>query len=242
VTVIRVLFVTLIAISHGFGGLLYFLLCIVIPFAGTVENLAEAHGAKPFNAHDFIEQAKTRYHGKPAPEEPAAEADRDAWKKWKHEMRQWKHEWRNDMRRERAKWRSEWREQIWQYPAVETGRGFFRFIMGLILAAIFVFWVVSLWTILTHGTFLGFATVTAGHPLWLSLIFVCALCYIIALPFKLLSRNARPWKVRPYNLFIDIVESLFFIFVIYLLIYTAGQLFPAVHEALGIIATQFQKL
>ena len=60
VTMVRVLFVLLAFSRMDFGlrRILSWQSCM--PVARTEEELAAAHGTKPFNAHDFIEQAKAR--------------------------------------------------------------------------------------------------------------------------------------------------------------------------------------
>ncbi len=262
VTVIRVLFVLLTLFTHGFWALAYILFWIVMPVARTDDELAAARGTKPFNAHDFIEQAKARYaefqkefpHHPPAPEAPGPDADRDAWRKWKDEMKQWKHEWKADMHRERARRREEmrtyrhgwqnhpWKNQSWQNrpwrddQATRSGMGFFRFLMGLILAALFLLWAYALWTIFKYGTIFGFAVV-ASHPLWMSIVFVCALFYALAIPFRMLMRGARPEEWQHYSAFNDVVESLFFILALYLLVYLGRDLFPSVNVAYQMVVT-----
>ena len=64
VTLVRILFVLFTMLTHGFGVAVYIVLAIFMPPARTEEEYAQAHGwtaRPPFNAHDFIEEAKKRY-------------------------------------------------------------------------------------------------------------------------------------------------------------------------------------
>lgn len=233
-SVIRVLFVLLAAITHGFGALLYIILAIVMPVARTEEQLEQAHGQTPFNAHDFIEQAKQRYSDfqKNHPHMPATPEDphnREQWRRWKEEMRQWKHEWKADMRREKMERRHEYRYQ-------SNGGGFLRFFLGLIVTGIVILWFVSLWSLVAHDALLGIAFI--GYPLWIPIVFITALLCVVMLPLKLLIKNSRPQPWKRYSFFNDLVQSIFFIFAIYLLIYTGHILFPVANEAWSLVTTQ----
>ncbi|HVM77073.1 MAG TPA: PspC domain-containing protein [Candidatus Paceibacterota bacterium] len=251
VTLMRVIFVVLGAITHGFWILPYVILMVIMPVARTEEEMAAARGTKPFNAHDFIEQAKSRYadfekefHNHPQyppmPAQPADTADKEEWdrwrdsmKIWKQNMKSWRNEWKHDFQRERMARRMARREarDAWRDDRyAHAGMGFFRFVMGIILAALFFSWIVALLGIIQHHMFFGVA-VAAGYPLWVSIVFVCALFYIVSIPFKFLMRGARPWYREHYNPFIDIVESLFFIVGVYLVIWIGRELFPAVNTA-----------
>jgi phage shock protein PspC (stress-responsive transcriptional regulator) len=236
--VVRVLFVLLIAITHGFGTLLYIILAIVMPVARTEEQLEQAHGQTPFNAHDFIEQAKQRYsdfqkNHPHIPRTPGDNYDHEEWRRWKEEMKQWKHEWKTDMRHEKMARRDERRHQ-------NTGGGFLRFFLGLIVAALFILWFISLWSLFAHTMLFGIAF--AGYPLWIPILFITALLYVVVLPLKLLIKNTRPQPWNRYSLFSDLVQSIFFIFAIYLLAYTAHILFPAVGQAWSTIVTQLHSM
>ncbi|HVN26161.1 MAG TPA: PspC domain-containing protein [Candidatus Paceibacterota bacterium] len=236
VALVRILFVLLGILTHGFGVAAYVILMILMPVARTDDDLAAARGVKPLNAHDFIEQAKSRYADferefAKRPEQPDAMAGREAWHKWRDDMKAWRREWKADMRRERGMRRAEMHAHRHELHE-QYGMGFFRFVVGVILVFLFAAWIMALVSVVSHGTAFGFA-LAAGHPLWVPIVFLCALFYVVAAPFRLLMRNARPWRRRHYSAFIDIVESLFFIFALYLLAYTAGMMFPSVNEALS---------
>lgn len=84
VTLIRVGFVAVTLISHGFGIAAYFIMMMVLPKADTSEAQAHAAGSMPFNAHEFIEQAKKNY--------AEYKDDKHHWKRrWKDESKYWKY-------------------------------------------------------------------------------------------------------------------------------------------------------
>jgi hypothetical protein len=257
---VRILFVLLGAITHGFGILVYVLLMIVMPVARTDEELAAAHGARPFNAHDFIEQAKNRYaefqkefaNRPQAPQPPPASMGHEAHKKWREDMREWKRQWKADMRREKMRrganyedWADRYADGMsyaWHHsPVSAAGRGFLRFLVGLGMTILTIAWIASIWTLYTHGTILGL-TFASGHPVWIPIVFLCAAFFVIATPFRIIARNAHPWRERSYNFFLDVIEALIFIFAIYLLVFTARELFPVVNEAWSMSITQIRTL
>jgi len=270
VTVVRVGFVLLTLITHFFWVAAYLILWIVMPVARTDEELASARGTKPFNAHDFIEQAKARAEefrkefgsGPVRPPKPPHNATREEWDHWRDEMKQWKDElkaWHRTHRDEMRAWHRQWhderreavraRHERWNGDRgdwADAGVGFFRFIMGLIIAALFVFFVLAIITLVKFGTILGIATVGAAalglHPLWVSVVFLVALFYVVMLPFKLLMKNARPWHWGHYSFFNDLMQSIFFVFALYLLIWSARELFPVVNGAYLMAITWLQSV
>jgi phage shock protein PspC (stress-responsive transcriptional regulator) len=255
VALIRVLFVLVSFLTHGFGIALYIILMIVIPVARTDEEKAWAHGVAPFNASDFIEQAKSRYaefqkmhQHPPHPAHPKDHHDKEAWKKWKEDMKEWKRQLKHDMREHKNDWADRFKEGT-QYawhnsPVVAAGTGFFRFLIGLVITAITVLWIIAIVTLVRHGTILGYAVTTGplAHPLWLGIVFLGALYYVIVLPFKLLMKNARPWRWKHYSFFNDVVQSIFFVFAIYLVIYIGREFFPVVNEAWSMVVTYLRSV
>ncbi len=252
-TLIRILFVILGLLTHGFMILIYIILWIVMPVARTEEERERAHGQMPFSANEFIEQAKQRYaefqknhpHASSMPATPADPTDKEEWRKWKDEMKNWKNEmranqWtekRADRHAEKARRRA---ERIKARHHEVSGAGFFRFVLGLVIAALVVVWALALWSILTHAALFGYsiaALTNIAHPTILAIVFITALLYVLALPLKLLMKNARPQHWSNYSFFNDLVQSIFFLFALYLVVYTGGILFPIVREAWGMVLT-----
>ena len=253
VSLMRIIFVILGLLTHGFMILVYILLAIVMPVARTEEERERARGQAPFSANDLIEQAKQRYadfqknhpHTPATPEDPYS---KEEWRKWKDEMKKWKYEWKADRHAEKARLREERFQGRHNHET--SGVGFFRFIIGLIIAMLVVIWAMALWSIIFHGLFFGYPlaswfTTSAGlitHPELLAIVFVTALLYVIALPLKLLMKNARPQPWSHYSFFVDLMQSIFFIFALYLLFYIGGMFFPIVHETWSTVLTSIRSL
>src|SRR5262249_52791933 len=91
-TIIRILFVVLTILTHGFFAILYAVLAILIPAATTSEERAAAQG-KRFSAQNVIDDAKKTY-----------EDFRNNNKEWKKKWRQQKREWKRKWRVEAARW------------------------------------------------------------------------------------------------------------------------------------------
>ena len=67
---------------------------------------------------------------------------------------------------------------------------FFRFLIGLIIAALWIVFIFTVWSFLAHGMIFGYA-IGAGHPLWVTLLVMALIFWLILLPFK-----AVMWSMR----------------------------------------------
>jgi phage shock protein PspC (stress-responsive transcriptional regulator) len=260
VTVVRVLFVLLGVITHGFWILAYVILAVVMPVARTEEEFAAARGTKPFNAHDFMEQAQARAeefrkefenrHGAAAaqPETPGADASREDWKKWKQDMKEWKHQWKADMRHERDAWRSSarhgWKNKPWQNQSFQdnptsAGIMLLRFLIGLIVAVLWIAFIFAIWSFLAHGIVFGYA-IGAGHPIWVTLLAMALIFWIILMPFKAMMWSARwrggGWDRGGWRLGGELWTAASII----LLFYILSLFFPQVHGAWEHVITYLQ--
>lgn len=224
VTLMRVLFVILTLLTHGLGVILYIVLLVVIPVARTDEERAWAHGTAPFNAHDFIEQAKTRYAEfqknhpdmPPVPENPH---DKNAWRAWKQEMKAKKHAWKDERRKERFERHADWHDE-WH------GNHVGAIIGGIITAALWIAFIYVVWSFLAYGTIFGHM-VGAGHPLWVTLLFLSLIFWIILLPFRAIMRHSHHGHGHCHHH----DGGLWGLLVLILLFYVASLLFPPVHTA-----------
>jgi phage shock protein PspC (stress-responsive transcriptional regulator) len=134
VTLMRIIWILLAFITHGFWIAAYIVLAIVMPPAKTEEEYMQAHGwtnRPPFNAHDFIEETKKKYaelqkmHEEHKAQVAAAKAvggdintavkgtkeEMKAWaKKMKMEMKQKKQQMKHEWRQERREWHHDWQQ------------------------------------------------------------------------------------------------------------------------------------
>ncbi len=249
-TIVRILFVVLALLTHGFMVGVYIILAIVMPVARTEEDRERARGQAPFTANEFIEQAKQRYaefqkNHPHTPATPADPTDKEAWRKWKDDMKSWKREWKADLHAEKVQQRAAWAET---YRYERSGGGFFRFVLGLIVFGLFALWGMALWSVLARGIVLGYPVVSlaplgstlATYPTLFAITLITALFYVLFLPIKLLIKNTRPQKWTHYSLFTDLVQSIFFLFAVGFLVYAAAMLFPAVREAWTMLVTSIK--
>lgn len=125
---VRILFVLITALSHGVGVIAYIILAIVMPPAKTEEEFWRAHGwttRPPFNAHDFIEQAKMKYadlqkmHEEHKAQVAAARAAgvdvKEATKGSREEMKAWGKKMKAEMRAKKQQMKHEWRAHRYDY-------------------------------------------------------------------------------------------------------------------------------
>ena len=89
VTVVRVVFAGLAAVTFGGWVLAYLLLAVITPVAATTQEQAAAHGA-PFTAQEFIRRAREGYY-----EGMHTWGDRRARREWKRKFRREMRGWRS---------------------------------------------------------------------------------------------------------------------------------------------------
>jgi phage shock protein PspC (stress-responsive transcriptional regulator) len=83
-TIVRVIFVVLLATTAGTAGAIYIVLLVFVPEAKTPEEKAAAYGA-PFNAQDVLNQAKTKF------DDMTSGAGSEKWKRqWRAQQRYWR--------------------------------------------------------------------------------------------------------------------------------------------------------
>jgi phage shock protein PspC (stress-responsive transcriptional regulator) len=78
VSLVRILFVLLIAISHGFGGLAYIIMWVVVPTARTSKDYENASGIPPVTAQDLVDRARKGIEDF---------ANSNEWKQWRHSIK-----------------------------------------------------------------------------------------------------------------------------------------------------------
>ncbi|HWA00663.1 MAG TPA: PspC domain-containing protein [Caulobacterales bacterium] len=164
--IIRLLFIVLAIVTHGFWLLVYVAMMFLIPSAQTSEEWAAAHGI-PFNAQQVIDEAKRQYRD--------FAGDGPPWSaSWKWQRRAWR---RNMRERARAFRRG------WAYPTPPTpqmptsafGRlfgGLFAFIFAIVGAGLLIAFLLTLFSLVTTGAVVGWVP-PIGMPLWVAIIVVC---------------------------------------------------------------------
>lgn len=192
VSIVRIVFVALVFLTGGAALLAYGLLWFIVPTASTSEEHAAAHG-QPFNAQVLVDRVKAEF----------------ASNEWRRSRAQWKREWR----RARAEWRLSWRQarHDWraQFAGLHAGvvppappsphpgapyvahivTGSLLAILGLVLGALTIAWIVALASLVMTGALLGFA-LPVGVPVWVAFVALVILFNLIVWPLKAARRAA----------------------------------------------------
>jgi phage shock protein PspC (stress-responsive transcriptional regulator) len=216
-TLVRAIFVVLTILTGGGWIIAYLVMSFVMPVARTADDVAQAHGEPPFTAQDFIDHTKAEYTKFAADPNMNKEA-------WKAKARAWKYEARTKRKAWKNEWRTEQHQKYWNtyYDDDSHHHGGANAIVGGIFSAIlWVIFVLAVITFLIHGTILGYA-IGVGHPIWVTLLFLCLVFWLLSLPFKAMS-----WRYHHHHHGGGIWTLLSLI----LLFYVASLLFPPVHGA-----------
>ena len=234
-TLVRVLFVLLTIFTGGGWVIAYIVLMFVMPVARTDDEIARAHGEPPFTAKDFIDRARADY-------EKFREDPEGNKKEWERNAHQWKQEWREKRRAWREEWRAKqraerdaWREQ--HHHPVDGAGVVFGIVISIVLCIVFV---AALGSLIFHGAVFGYP-LGAGHPFWISLAFVIALFYLIALPFRHLIHNER-CNAHDEHCHRHGGSGFFALLFLILFVYTAVTLFPPVRDAWNSLIAYLQAI
>ncbi len=203
VTLVRVAFVIGAFLSGGLvvGG--YLVLSFILPYAHTSEELAAAHG-QPFNARVVVEQARQK-----AAEFAAAARNSPQWQQsryaWKREWRQSRAEWREaraQWRQSRAQWRNEWRQHRYGAPppsavpgspvppvppVMHAMSGVGWAILGIVVAAVSVGWILWLLSLLGTGAYFNWGS-PHHWPWWVWILALCLVWNLVFWPIRMAHR------------------------------------------------------
>jgi phage shock protein PspC (stress-responsive transcriptional regulator) len=144
VTIVRIIFIVLTVLTKGGWILVYVVLAVVIPVAGTSEERAAAHG-QLFTAQELIDRAKQNYAG--------FKGRRDLRRHWREEHRQWKQQWRQAMG---DRWGA---SGVPPRPAGYAGQlvaGILVPLLSIASAAFFWIWVYAIVSLVTRHEVFGF--------------------------------------------------------------------------------------
>ena len=103
VSLVRIAFVLLIALTHGFGGLAYIVMWIVVPVAHTPKDYENASGVPPVTAQELVDRARKGIEDFANSSEWKSWKDtlsgaHDAHRTWKQQQKAWKraqkHQWK----------------------------------------------------------------------------------------------------------------------------------------------------
>jgi len=246
VTLVRVLAVAIAFLSGGLAVLAYLVLMFVVPYAGTLEEHAAAHGL-PFNARELVERAKAKYRefaqdarGKAG----NAGAGHESPHEWRHDLgKGWRHaraEMRAARRHARAQWRAHWQWRAAGSPPAAApataplGYGahvltrLLAAVLGLFLAVFMVGWLLSFLSFLTTGAFFGMM-LPFHAPGWMVIVGLFVLYGMVTGPVRAARQAAAaPWRPYP-GAWIGVLDGLLmFAVAIGLLVYASHHM-PEIH-------------
>lgn len=181
VTLVRVIFAALTIITGGAGIAVYIALAIIIPYAETGEERAQAHG-ETFTAQDIVDRAKERVEESMKRFTDTAHGWHDAhikkhWKQYaRDERRYWKHQARQ--------WRQEQRVQRRESP-----------VLGIMIVILGFLWIGALISLIRHGAVFGWV-IPAGIPIWAAVILLFVLFHAVTGP---MHGSGSRWENGRYS-------------------------------------------
>lgn len=232
VTVVRILFVILTALTSGAGLLVYLLMALLVPSAHTSAEKSAAYGA-PFTAQEFIRRAKEGYY-----EGMKTLGDKRAHREWKrrfkHQMQNLGHDFQNQMQEDATRWQQNW-QRHWSRPGQPTvGASLALPFVSLLRAIVAFLGIFAMISLLTTGAVFGLA-LPADVPTWVGAILILIAYQILAAPLKAIRRAC--YYYGPYGpgcgaASIFLWDSLIWLGFLVLLIWLANHYVPQAHEAL----------
>ena len=174
VTVVRLIFIALAFVTGGIAAVFYIIMAVVIPYAETSEEHATAFGV-PFNAQDFINQAKEHYS--------EFKKEGEGWKQRAREKRhQWQRSWRRSMRAQRYSWGA--------VPGgVSQPMGALSPIFGVLIGVISFIWLFAVISVINTHAIFGWP-LPLRFPVWIAIVIMLIVLNIVIGPFKYM-RSAR---------------------------------------------------
>jgi len=215
VTWVRIATVVLTLLTTGFMLLLYFGLVFIVPYADTAEDRAAAFGM-PFSTEELLGRAKKNF-------EDFGE----------------KYQWRREWRRQQRHWNRQWREMSLQMRntaasaapqmghAARAVTGVFLPIAALLGAALFVVWILALFSLVTQHTIFGWG-LPHGVPLWVAIVALCLLYAAVSAPMKVIRQGSQ--QAPGYHPGWAALHGLMWIGFMVLAFWGAYHFFPGVQE------------
>jgi phage shock protein PspC (stress-responsive transcriptional regulator) len=190
VPIVRLIFIVATIASGGIGIGVYFVMVVVVPYSETSEQHAAAFGM-PFNAQDFINQAKEHYS--------EFKKEGEDWKqRAKEKQHEWQRSWRRSMRRSRHSW---WGQPPMPPPPLV---GATLPIFGILIGALSIIWILAVISVINTHAIFGWP-LPLRLPVWVAIVILIILLNVIIGPFKYM-REAR--YAHPYGAMVAIWGSL----------------------------------
>jgi phage shock protein PspC (stress-responsive transcriptional regulator) len=184
-TIVRIMFVLLAILTHGFWIVVYIILLFVIPVANTSEERAAASGL-PFTAQELVDRATTKY---------SAFRDKHLTNKW------WKPKKKVPIASVDPVWVPPSPSAMPMPHHIGYGHqlliGIFIPIFAIIRAALSVLFVLALISLVRYRSILDIE-MTPDLPLWVGFVILALIYQAIAAPFRIM-RHAWSYRYGPYG-------------------------------------------
>jgi phage shock protein PspC (stress-responsive transcriptional regulator) len=215
VTWVRIAVVVTTLLTTGFILVLYFVLVFIVPYADTAEDRAAAFGM-PFSTEELIGRAKKNF-----------EQFGDQYR------------WRREWRRQQRHWNRQWREMNMQMRhtaasaaphmshAARAITGVFLPIAALFSAALFVVWLLAMFSLITQHTIFGWG-LPFGIPLWVGIVALCMVYAAVSAPLKMIRNGGQ--QAAGYHPGWHAMHGFMWIGFTVLLMWIAYHVFPGVRE------------
>jgi len=175
VTLVRIIFIILTVLTNGAWILVYIIMSVVIPYANTSEQKAQAHGM-PFNANELLQRAREKY----------GQFDKKYWDEQKQNWKEQAKKYSYNAKEYRQHWEEQWHKKSKNMP--HTGIGIGGAILGIVMVLITFLWMIAIISLLTTGAIFGFIFV--GIPIWLIIIFLTCAYNILLLPVRSMKSSS----------------------------------------------------
>ncbi len=215
VTILRLIAVALLIVSGGGAAIAYIIMVIVIPYAETSEEHAAAYGM-PFNAQDFINQAKAHY----------SEFKKDG-EEWRRRAREKKQEWQQS-------WRRTFRHHRYWWGPVPPAAPFHPFagitlsICGIVTAVLSIVWVLAIISLVNTHAIFGWP-LPFHFPMWLAIVILIVLLQAVTAPLKFTRYVSRYGYGHPLGGVIAMFASTLWLVFLIVAVWVAYNISPEVH-------------
>jgi phage shock protein PspC (stress-responsive transcriptional regulator) len=182
VTLVRLLFVVVSAISAGIGVVAYVIMAFSLPLAETPDEKATAMGGTP-TAQDFIRRAKAGYYE--AMKDFPDKEQRKAWRKrFKRDIHDWSKNLKAQVEGNTAQWTHNWNTH-WSPPTHPHPLAWIAIpVLSILSAALVIASICVVVSILKTGAIFGLA-LPGAFPVWLSILIVFAVFNLVEWPLKI---------------------------------------------------------
>jgi phage shock protein C len=183
-TIVRIIFVLLAILTHGFWIVVYIILLFVIPVANTSEERAAASGL-PFTAQELVDRATTKY---------SAFRDRHLTNKW------WKRKKKVPIAPVDPIWAPPSPSLAMPHP-IGYGHqlliGIFIPIFAIIRAGLSVLFVLAVISLVRYRSIFDIQ-MPPDVPLWVGIVILALIYQAIAAPFRVM-RHAWSYRYGPFG-------------------------------------------